>query len=177
MQRFFATLFVLIISPLLLLTLIAVWLWDRDVPVFIQERIGLDKETFLVYKIRTMRDNKITGIGRVLRKTGIDELPQLFNIMKGEMNFVGPRPLTEADIVRLKWDSVNHELRWSVRPGITGIAQLVNVCDAQVSWDCDMEYIKTRSVKTDLTILWKSFLVPIIGKQKTKQFIHKSSTS
>ena len=177
MQRFFATLFVLIISTLLLLTLIAVWLWDRDVPVFIQERIGLDKETFLVYKIRTMRDNKITGIGRVLRKTGIDELPQLFNIMKGEMNFVGPRPLTEADIVRLKWDSVNHELRWSVRPGITGIAQLVNVCDAQVSWDCDMEYIKTRSVKTDLTILWKSFLVPIIGKQKTKQFIHKSSTS
>lgn len=177
MQRFFATLFVLFISPLLLLTLIAVWLWDRDVPVFIQERVGLRKESFFVYKIRTMQNNKITGIGRVLRKTGIDELPQLFNIMKGEMNFVGPRPLTEADIVRLKWDSPDHELRWSVRPGITGMAQLVNVCDAQVSWDCDMEYIKTRSVKTDLSVLWKSFLVPIIGKQKTKQFIHKSSTS
>ncbi|MFK7783792.1 MAG: sugar transferase [Crocinitomicaceae bacterium] len=177
MQRFFATLFVLILSPLILLTLILVWLWDRNAPVFIQERIGMHKETFFVYKIRTMRDGKITGIGRVLRKTGIDELPQLFNIMKGEMNFVGPRPLTKADIVRLNWDSSSHELRWSVLPGITGMAQLVNVCDAQVSWDCDMRYIETRSVKTDLVILWKSFLVPVIGKQKAKQFIHKSTTS
>jgi lipopolysaccharide/colanic/teichoic acid biosynthesis glycosyltransferase len=166
MQRFFATLFVLILSPLMLLTLIIVWLWDREAPVFIQERVGLNKELFCVYKIRTMRKGKITGIGRALRKTGIDELPQLFNIMKGEMNFVGPRPLTKADIVRLNWDSPSHTIRWSVPPGISGMAQLVNVCDAQVSWDCDMRYIETRSVSTDLSILWKSFLVPIIGKQK-----------
>lgn len=177
MQRFSATLFVVVLSPLILLTLIAVWLWDRDAPVFIQERVGLERELFFVYKIRTMRKGKITGIGRVLRKTGIDELPQLFNIVKGEMNFVGPRPLTQADITRLKWDSPDHTSRWDVRPGITGMAQLVNVCDAQVSWDCDMEYIRTRSIKTDLSILWKSFLVPIIGKQKAKQFIHKSSTT
>lgn len=123
-----------------------------------------------------MHKDKITGIGRVLRKTGIDELPQLLNIMKGEMNFVGPRPLTEADIIRLNWDDAAHEIRWSIPPGITGMAQLINVCDAQVSWDCDMQYIKTRSTKTDLQLLWKSFLVPFIGKQKAKQFIHKSST-
>lgn len=177
MQRFFATIIVVIISPVLLLTLLVVWLWDRNTPVFIQERIGLNKEPFFVYKIRTMHNDKITGIGRVLRKTGIDELPQMFNIMKGEMNFVGPRPLTNSDIVRLKWNSEAHYVRWSVRPGISGMAQLINVCDAQVSWDCDMKYIETRSVKTDLRILWKSFLVPFIGKQKTKQFIHKSTTS
>lgn len=177
MQRFFAALFVLIISPLLLLTLGVVWLWDRSTPVFIQERIGLNKEPFFVYKVRTMHHDKITGIGRVLRKTGIDELPQLFNIMKGEMNFVGPRPLTKADIIRLKWDDDSKEIRWSVRPGITGMAQLVNVCDASVSWNCDMEYIETHSIKTDLNILWKSFLVPFIGKQKTKQIIHKSTSS
>ncbi len=123
-----------------------------------------------------MYKGKITKIGRVLRKTGIDELPQLFNIVKGEMNFVGPRLLTKADIVRLKWDDALHEIRWSVRPGITGMAQLVNVCDAQVSWDCDMQYVESRSIKTDLQLLWKSILVPFIGKQKTKQFIHKSST-
>ncbi len=176
MQRFFATIIVLIISPFLLLTLIIVWLWDRNTPVFIQERIGLDKESFFVYKVRTMHKGEITKIGRLLRKTGIDELPQLFNIVKGEMNFVGPRPLTNADIVRLKWDDTLHEIRWSVRPGITGIAQLVNVCDAKVSWDCDMQYIESRSIKTDLKLLWRSILVPFIGKQKTKQFIHKSST-
>ena len=177
MQRFFAALIFLIIAPLLLFTLIVVWLWDRNIPVFIQERIGLDKETFFVYKIRTMNNDQITGIGRLLRKTGIDELPQLFNIMKGEMNFVGPRPLTKADIVRLKWDDASHEIRWSVPPGITGMAQLVNVCDAQVSWNCDLQYIESRSTKTDLQLLWKSFLVPFIGKQKAKQLIHKSSKS
>ena len=177
MQRLFAALFVLILSPLMLLTLGLVWLWDRAAPVFIQERIGLNQEPFLVYKIRTMHHDKITGIGRILRKTGIDELPQLFNIMKGEMNFVGPRPLTKADIVRLNWNGEAKEVRWSVRPGITGLAQLVNVCDANVSWDCDMQYIERRSVKTDLKILWKSFLVPFIGKQKAKQIIHKSTST
>lgn len=177
MQRLFAAFFVLIISPLLLLTLGVVWLWDRSTPVFIQERIGLNKDPFFVYKVRTMHQNKITGIGRVLRKTGIDELPQLFNILEGEMNFVGPRPLTKADIIRLKWDDDSKEIRWSVRPGITGMAQLVNVCDASVSWNCDMQYIETRSIKTDLKILWKSLLVPFIGKQKTKQIIHKSTSS
>lgn len=161
----------------MLLTLGLVWLWDRATPVFIQERIGLNKEPFLVYKIRTMHHDKITGIGRILRKTGIDELPQLFNIMKGEMNFVGPRPLTKADIVRLNWNDKTKEIRWSVRPGITGLAQLVNVCDANVSWDCDMQYIEARSIKTDLKILWKSFLVPFIGKQKAKQIIHKSTST
>lgn len=124
-----------------------------------------------------MHRDKITGIGRILRKTGIDELPQLFNIMKGEMNFVGPRPLTKADIIRLNWNDASKEIRWTVRPGITGMAQLVNVCDAQVSWNNDMQYIDTRSVTTDLKILGKSFLVPFIGKQKAKQIIHKSTTS
>lgn len=161
----------------MLVTLLVVWLWDFAPPVFIQERIGLDKESFYVYKVRTMHKGKITGIGRVLRKTGLDELPQLFNIMKGEMNFVGPRPLTHADIVRLKWDDPSHAIRWSVKPGISGMAQLVNVCDANVSWACDMEYIETRSATTDLMILWKSLLVPIIGKKHAKQLIHKTPTT
>jgi len=176
MQRFFASVFYILISPLILLISIAVGLWDFKYPFFIQERVGLNKELFRVYKIRTMNEGKVTGIGRVLRKTGLDELPQLLNIMKGEMNFVGPRPLTEADVIRLGWDSSNHAIRWNVKPGITGIAQLVNVCDAQVSWECDMKYIDQRSVKTDLNILWQSFLVLFIGKQKAKNIIHKKKT-
>ena len=175
MQRFFATLLVMALSPPLVLTLIVVWLLDRHAPVFIQERIGLNKKPFFVYKIRTMRNSRVTALGRVLRRTGIDELPQLFNIMKREMNFVGPRPLTEADIIRLKWDSPAHAARWSVRPGITGLAQLVNVCDAQVSWDCDVEYVNTRSLRTDLSILLKSLLVPFIGKRRAKQFVHRGA--
>lgn len=177
MQQLLAFIFVLVIAPLLLLALAIVWLWDREVPVFIQERIGLSKAPFFVYKMRTMKDGKVTGIGRILRKTGVDELPQLFNIVKGEMNFVGPRPLTHADIKRLGWDSDAHVIRWSVRPGITGSAQLVNVCDANVSWKNDLDYIENKSLKTDLKIIWKSILVPFIGKEKAKNIIHKNTTA
>tara|TARA_B100000497_G_C7553837_1_gene334512 strand:- start:344 stop:706 length:363 start_codon:yes stop_codon:yes gene_type:complete len=120
-----------------------------------------------------MKNGRITLLGRIFRKTGIDELPQLINILKGDMNFVGPRPLTKEDIVRLKWDGESQLRRWSVKPGITGMAQLVNVCDANVSWNADMEYISNRSVKLDLKIIWKSMLVPILGKSNVKQHIHK----
>lgn len=177
MQRLIAGILVLVLSPLLLLTLLFVWIIELERPVFIQERIGYEKEPFNVYKIRTMKSGKITLIGRILRKTGIDELPQLFNIVNGEMNFVGPRPLTHADIVRLNWNDPIHRVRWNVKPGITGKAQLVNVCDASVSWQCDLEYIESRSALNDLKIIWRSALVPFIGKDKTKQLIHKNSTT
>ena len=144
---------------------------ERENPVFIQERVGYEQEYFLIYKIRTMKGGKITFLGRVLRKTGIDELPQLFNIAMGEMNFVGPRPLTQADIDRLNWTNELHKKRWSVKPGITGMAQLVNLCNADVSLKNDFEYIDKRSWLLDLKIIFRSALVPIIGKAKTKKLI------
>ena len=177
MQRIFAAIFVLILSPILLSTVILIWVLEREKPVFIQERVGFDKEPFNVYKLRTMKGGKITFLGRILRKTGIDELPQLFNIMLGDMHFVGPRPLTQHDISRLKWDDEQHASRWSVKPGITGVAQLVNVCDANVSWECDQHYLKHRSMLLDLKLIGQSLLVPFVGKSAVKQFIHKSTIS
>jgi lipopolysaccharide/colanic/teichoic acid biosynthesis glycosyltransferase len=173
MQRIFALLLFLLVSPILLLIMLIVVLFEWKTPVFVQDRIGRMQQTFTIYKLRTMKNGKITLLGRIFRKTGIDELPQLINILKGDMNFVGPRPLTKEDIVRLKWDGESQLRRWSVKPGITGMAQLVNVCDANVSWNADMEYISNRSVKLDLKIIWKSMLVPILGKSNVKQHIHK----
>lgn len=177
MQRIFAAIFVLILSPIMLSTLLLIWLVEREKPVFIQERIGLDKLEFNVYKLRTMQGGEITFLGRILRKTGIDELPQLFNILAGDMHFVGPRPLTQQDISRLNWDDEKHASRWSVKPGITGIAQLVNVCDANVSWECDQYYLKNRSMSLDLKLIGQSLLVPFLGKSTVKHFIHKSAIS
>lgn len=93
------------------------------------------------------------------------------------MHFVGPRPLTQQDISRLQWDDAEHEPRWSVKPGITGVAQLVNVCDARVSWECDQHYLKHRSMLLDLKLIGQSLLVPIVGKSAVKQVIHKSAIS
>jgi lipopolysaccharide/colanic/teichoic acid biosynthesis glycosyltransferase len=177
MQRIFAAILVLLLSPILLVTLILIWVLEREKPLFIQERVGFHKIPFNVYKLRTMKSGKITFLGRILRKTGIDELPQLFNILAGDMHFVGPRPLTQHDIVRLKWDDESHTTRWSVKPGITGVAQLVNVCDANVSWECDQHYLNNRSAFLDLKLIGQSLMVPFVGKSAVKQFIHKSAIS
>ena len=167
MQRFWALILLILLMPFLLLISLIIALVSGIPIVFTQERIGLNKKPFVIYKFRTMRHAQITILGRILRKTGMDELPQLVNIIEGNMNFVGPRPLTYADVLRLGWDSSDYSERWSVKPGITGLAQLSNVCDANVSWMNDQEYIKIRSVKTDLRIIGKSILIPITGKKSS----------
>jgi len=143
--------------------------------VFKQERIGLHKSPFVIYKFRTMKNGKITILGKILRKTGIDELFQLINIVIGTMNFVGPRPLTLEDIERLNWNDTAFRKRWDVKPGITGLAQLTNVCDARVSWERDKYYVENRSPGLNRKILWQSILIPFLGKAKVKGIIHNSN--
>lgn len=111
-----------------------------------------------------MQDGKVTFTGRIIRKIGLDEIPQFINIVKGEMAFVGPRPLTRFDIERLGWNSEKAENRWEVLPGITGPAQLTNVCNADLSLSKDLEYVSSKSLFYDCRILFRSALVPIIGK-------------
>ncbi len=176
MQRICAIFLLLIVSPFLLFIMVLILLIEWKTPIFVQLRIGINKTNFRIYKLRTMKNGKITMLGVLLRKTAIDELPQLINIIKGDMNFVGPRPLTLADITRLNWNKNSHKKRWSVKPGITGMAQLINVCDPKLSWRKDMEYIESRSAKLDRSLLWQSILVPFIGKQQVKQHVHKSTT-
>ncbi len=133
--------------------------------IFKQERVGKDKKKFIIYKLRTMTNGKVTLIGKVIRKLGLDEIPQLLNIVKGEMAFVGPRPLTAFDIERLGWDVPEYADRWTVKPGITGMAQLTNICDASVSMSNDLAYVRDKSISLDLKVLFRSVLVPITGKR------------
>jgi len=111
-----------------------------------------------------MKNGKITFGGKVIRKLGLDEIPQFWNIVKGEMAFVGPRPLTQFDIDRLGWNTEKAVNRWKVLPGITGPAQLTNVCNADLSLSKDLEYVHSKSNGYDLKIMMRSALVPIIGK-------------
>ena len=95
--------------PFMILIAVCIFLEDRGPILFLQERIGLREIPFLIYKFRTMRDGKVTRVGRILRRTGLDELAQLFNILLGDMNIVGPRPLTKFDIDRLGWNQYMEE--------------------------------------------------------------------
>lgn len=163
----------ILLLPVLLIVSLIIVLLERKNPLFIQSRLGRNKSGFRIYKFRTMLDGEITSIGRILRKTGIDELLQLVNVLKGDMSFAGPRPLLESDIVRLDWTGEYYAKRWKVRPGITGLAQLGSKCHKKFTWIHDRYYVENASLCLDIKILCLSFGVPFLGKSTVKKLIHK----
>ncbi len=174
-ERFFKRAFDIILS--LLAVILFFWLFaivallvrvKLGKPVlFRQERPGKDEKIFMLYKFRTMTDKRdkdgqllpddmrLTKFGRLLRKSSLDELPEMFNILKGEMSFVGPRPLLVRYLPRY---SAKQRRRHEVRPGLTGYAQ-VNGRNL-LSWDekfaLDVEYVDTISFFMDLKIVCKT---------------------
>ena len=112
-------------APLVAGIAVAAWLEDSGSPLFAQPRVGRQRSPFTIFKLRSMREQRVTRVGRWLRRTGIDELPQFVNVLRGEMSVVGPRPLTQQDVERLGWHEPPHDWRFSVNPGITGLSQLM----------------------------------------------------
>src|SRR5439155_845249 len=104
---------------------------------FRQPRVGYRRRPFSILKFRSMRDGRPTRIGRVLRANGLDEVPQFINILRGEMSGVGPRPLTAEDVDRLGWTSADVDFRWQVKPGLTGLAQLMGAGTSTASLALD----------------------------------------
>ncbi len=163
-MKILALILLILIMPLYLFISLSLFFFGKGGIMFNQIRIGENKSEFLICKFRTMSDNKVTPFGRILRKLGLDEIPQLLNVVRGDMAFVGPRPLTQYDINRLEWKDDKFLQRWSVKPGITGAAQLVKVCDKNVSMSEDLNYVSNKCFSLDVKIFIKSMLVPIIGK-------------
>jgi lipopolysaccharide/colanic/teichoic acid biosynthesis glycosyltransferase len=162
-----AALALILLSPLMLLTALAVWIGLGWPLVFGQRRPGYKTKIFTIYKFRTMRDlrdadgkllpdaQRLTKLGRFIRSTSLDELPELFNVLKGEMSIVGPRPLLIAYLDRY---SAEQNRRHDVLPGITGWAQ-VNGRNA-LSWEekfaLDVWYVDHWSFWLDIRILFLS---------------------
>ncbi|STD24743.1 sugar transferase [Enterococcus mundtii] len=167
----------IICSPIIIILSILIKLTSEGPVFFKQKRLGLNGENFFIYKFRTMcvgaetigdgltirtaSDNRITKVGGFLRKTGLDELPQLINIIIGDMSLIGPRP----PVTYFPYDGFNAYPEWAkkrftVRPGITGLAQ----CTVRnsVSWDkrieIDLQYIQEISFTNDLKIIYKTIL-------------------
>jgi lipopolysaccharide/colanic/teichoic acid biosynthesis glycosyltransferase len=173
-----------IVLPVLLLASIAIRLDTRGPAFFIQERIGQHGRHFRLYKLRTMvanaeelkasvldsrtvhfktlADPRITRVGRFLRKTSLDELPQLFNVIRGEMSLVGPRPTSLNLATYEPW----HERRLDVRPGVTGLWQVRgrNAMTFDERVELDLEYIDHLSLANDLKLLGLTVLVVVKGK-------------
>ncbi len=175
---------IILLLPLFLVVAVVIKLDSRGPVLFIQERNGHRGKQFKMYKFRSMvedaecnicmledkneasgymfkikKDPRITHIGKIIRKTSIDELPQLLNVLKGEMSIVGPRPPIPREVV--KYDAW-HNLRLSVIPGLTGLWQVSGRNDLgfEEMVRLDLKYIRERSIKYDLKIILKT--IPVL---------------
>lgn len=158
----------LVLSPLLVATSLAIALESGRPVLFRQIRLGLHGREFGMFKFRSMvknaaaigpyftadNDPRITRVGRFIRRTSIDELPQLINVLLGDMSLVGPRPDVPAQ--RSLYSDADWALRCSVRPGITGLAQALYRSDAQGTQrlDADLRYARDHSLWLDARIIW-----------------------
>jgi undecaprenyl phosphate N,N'-diacetylbacillosamine 1-phosphate transferase len=185
---------IIIISPLLIIIAFLIKITSKGPVFFKQERLGKDGKVFMIFKFRTMvvnaenigdgltvksdSDDRITKVGKILRATSLDELPQLFNVILGQMSLVGPRP----PVTYFPYDSYNNYPEWakkrfSMRPGVTGLTQ-VTVRNS-VSWDerivVDNKYIDNFNVWFDIKILFKTF-IKIFRSENIYLQADKSST-
>lgn len=182
MDRVASALFLIFLSPLLLIVALMIKFGSKGPVLYHQERIGLDGRKFTIHKFRTMiteaekgtgpvmckpDDERITGIGRFLRKYSIDELPQLINVLKGEMSLVGPRPERPAFVDDFREKIPKYMLRHKVKSGITGWAQVHGFRqDTPIDkrLDYDFYYIQNWSLALDLKILWRTLAKGFIDK-------------
>ena len=174
----------ILFSPLIIVTAILIKIDSTGSILFSQERVGKNKKPYMIYKFRSMvddaekqsgpvwasdNDKRITRIGSVIRKWRIDEIPQVWNVLKGDMSFVGPRPEREFFVKELEETIPYYGERFSVKPGITGWAQVcygygASVDDAVEKVNYDLFYIKNMSSFMDLMIILRTIKIVLFGK-------------
>ncbi len=168
----------LTVIPVLIVIPIVIKLTSKGPAIYTQPRIGKNGKLFVIYKFRTMileqydstgaeimSEDRITKVGRILRKTSLDELPQLFNVLNGTMSLIGPRPMLDYQASRCIGEE---HLRFEMRPGLTGYAQVKG--RNNIRWEeriqYDIEYVKTFTFWLDIVILFKTVFL-VFKKQGT----------
>lgn len=182
MDLFGSALLIIFFSPIMLISALLIKLTDGGKVIFKQERVGLHNRTFMMYKFRSMREQKdeeekegwtkkgdprITGIGKFLRKTSLDELPQLFNVLVGQMSLVGPRPERPQFVEKFKEEIPGYMIKHQVRPGMTGWAQIKGFrgdTSIRRRIECDLYYIENWTLMMDIKILFLTLFKGFINK-------------
>lgn len=173
LNRFFGAFLVALLSPILVVVAVVILIVDGRPLIFAQTRLGFQGKSFRLYKFRTMKvheditsveqANAVTGLAKYLRMSSLDELPQLWNVAKGDMHFVGPRPLRED---YRPFYNVEQFRRHEVRPGLTGLAQISgrNSLSWEQKFELDVEYVNTRSFFRDFVILLRTVPAVLLAR-------------
>ena len=175
-------LLIILFSALMIICALLIRITDRGPAIFTQERVGLHNRNFMMYKFRSMRlqvsdeelkcwtrkgDPRVTSIGRFIRRTSLDELPQLFNVLKGDMSLVGPRPERPQFVEKFKEDIPRYMIKHQVRPGMTGWAQINGYrgdTSIRKRIEHDLYYIENWSIGFDIKILFLTLFKGFINK-------------
>jgi len=181
---------IILLLPVFVVIAIAIRLTSKGPVIFKQERAGKNGKPFVFYKFRTMKldvdpfgpspksgkDPRLTKVGRFLREYSLDELPQLLNVLKGDMSIVGPRPLYVSQIS--EWSDY-HKQRLMVKPGLTGLSQIRGRASLtqEAKLDLEVEYVKKRSLWLDIKIIFLTIAV-VFGKKGVyeKRYSEKKQT-
>jgi lipopolysaccharide/colanic/teichoic acid biosynthesis glycosyltransferase len=182
-HRLAALLGAILSLPIVIIAAILIKLDSRGPVLYKQERIGKNGKIFVLSKLRSMRvdaeqdgpvwaskgDNRTTRVGRVIRKIRVDEIPQFWNILRGEMAFVGPRPERPHFVAQLAQEIPYYQQRHLIAPGLTGWAQIKypygsSIEDARQKLEYDLFYIKNHSLLVDAIILFETFKIILFGR-------------
>jgi lipopolysaccharide/colanic/teichoic acid biosynthesis glycosyltransferase len=160
-----SALLIALTSPLWVLAAIAIWLEDRGPVTLRQERVGRGGVPFAMWKFRSMRDERVTRVGSLMRRYRVDELPQLVNVLTGDMSLVGPRPERPQIVARILTEVPDFDLRSLVRPGIAGLAQVSSEYEThpEVKLRYDLTYMCDWSLWLDLRLLLRSVATSLSG--------------
>jgi lipopolysaccharide/colanic/teichoic acid biosynthesis glycosyltransferase len=162
-------------APLVGLLALLVWVRDGRPVLFRQVRIGRQGRPFVIWKLRTMTldaapaARRPTALGRHLRRHGIDELPQLFNVLRGDMSLVGPRPLVPEDASRLAAGCAQFSARLALVPGLTGLPQVCGARGAALTAALDGHYARRWTLSLDVAILLATVWINLVGKQRGRR--------
>ncbi len=189
LKRLFDVMFsfmgIIVLSPVFLIVYIVLLIQNEGSVIFKQERIGYKGKAFNIYKFRTMYvnsesegcpklaskgDERLTKVGRFLREHHLDELPQLFNVFKGDMSFVGPRPERQFYINQIREMNPDYDYIYLMRPGLTSKATIYNgytdtLDKMLIRLQMDLEYLQQRSIWLDLKLIFTTFFYIVNGKK------------
>jgi undecaprenyl phosphate N,N'-diacetylbacillosamine 1-phosphate transferase len=152
---------------------VASWVEDGGPPLSLAGRLGRDRRPFTELRFRSTRNAQPTQVGTVLRRTGLEQLPQLINVLRGDMSLVGPQPLGRDEPQRAAFADTGQDWRFAAKPGITGLAQLLAPRGARNAARLDRLYLRRQSLALDLQLLALSFAAHALRPQRIRRWLRR----